>query len=204
MSTGAWTKALVWLLVVAQAYLIWLAFWPHHTGHDWVLFSNDGPLGLVMSEKQRMPDAMNGVWNDLEWLGNREPGLPLAPSAAIRLLPGLVYFGPAAMLFLWWLERIKYLGVAFAAFSFALSTGLIALLAWALFDQPERLPIVGAWAAVGITCEIFFYLIVEDVEEDGPWWFDKARPALLWWSKAVMGVGIGAMVYGLWGVAHGL
>lgn len=42
-------------------------------GSDQVLFSNDGPLGVLVAEYGSMKHAFYGVWNDLNWVGIESP-----------------------------------------------------------------------------------------------------------------------------------
>ncbi len=53
---------------------------------DRTLFSNDGPLGSVVSDKARMPDGLVGVWNDLEWVGRADVSARPDLSAALLLV----------------------------------------------------------------------------------------------------------------------
>ncbi len=75
---------LVWtafLLAGLLALFFWQSFLPNK-----VVFSNDGPLGIMAAEESAMPDSLSGVWLDLNWLGCE--GVPPAPAAttALRLL----------------------------------------------------------------------------------------------------------------------
>ncbi|KAB2673984.1 MAG: YfhO family protein [Verrucomicrobia bacterium] len=40
-------------------------------GH--ILFSNDGPLGVISAASGQLPGAFTGVWQDLNWLGTESP-----------------------------------------------------------------------------------------------------------------------------------
>jgi hypothetical protein len=73
-----------------------------------ILFSNDGPLGVMASGY--MVDAAPGVgfWNDLDWLGSSGGVFPASPSFVIiwllqgynwMLVPSLLFFG-------WSLKRL--------------------------------------------------------------------------------------------------
>lgn len=52
-----------------------------------VLFSNDGPLGVVSSQAASLPGAFFGYWDDLNWVGQEKPSA--APNFS-QLLGGLV------------------------------------------------------------------------------------------------------------------
>lgn len=61
---GSGLLPLVVLLVVVLAFLFRDSFRP-----GMALFANDGPLGLVASKMNAMPDGWRKVWLDLNWLG---------------------------------------------------------------------------------------------------------------------------------------
>jgi len=39
----------------------------------YIVFSNDGPLGVISAESSRLPEGFLGVWQDLNWLGASSP-----------------------------------------------------------------------------------------------------------------------------------
>src|SRR5436190_12175045 len=51
-----------------------------------VLFSNDGPLGAMMAQQNRMPAILTGLWQNLNWLGNEAPAPSPTVSSALRLI----------------------------------------------------------------------------------------------------------------------
>lgn len=51
-----------------------------------VVFSNDGPLGGMVAQQNRMPAIMTGLWQDLNWLGNPAPSPSPTISSALRLV----------------------------------------------------------------------------------------------------------------------
>jgi hypothetical protein len=72
---------LVWtalLLVVVLAVIFRESF-----DSRYVAFSNDGPLGQMASEENKMPSLLKGLWVDLNWLGNE--GLSPAPDITTAL-----------------------------------------------------------------------------------------------------------------------
>lgn len=75
------------VLVASLSVLYWRSFHP-----DYVVFSNDGPLGAINNEASQMPDNMFGRWNDLNHLGNHEPSASPGPTMAFRWLVGPLYF----------------------------------------------------------------------------------------------------------------
>lgn len=72
---------LIWtaLLIAVVLALIF------HQSFDsrYVAFSNDGPLGQMASEENKMPSILTGLWVDLNWLGNE--GLSPAPDITTAL-----------------------------------------------------------------------------------------------------------------------
>ncbi len=112
------------LLATVLALLLHDSFRPGYT-----LFSNDGPLGKLMSQCHRMPDAFTGVWQDLNTLGYREAGV--VPSVTGALL--------------WMLTP-----VAFSKFYALLALLILGLGAWTFFRQLGLAPpacILGGLAA---------------------------------------------------------
>lgn len=59
---------------------------------EYIVFANDGPLGANSAAAGRMPEAMLGVWADLNWVGNE--GVASAPNVS-NLLTGLL--GPVGL-----------------------------------------------------------------------------------------------------------
>src|SRR5688572_15588836 len=55
---------LAFILSAVLAILFRKSFAP-----DQALFSNDGPLGAILSRPIQMPDAFFGIWNDNYWIG---------------------------------------------------------------------------------------------------------------------------------------
>ena len=69
------------LLAILLGILFWRAFLP-----DYVVFSNDGPLGGMMSQHNRMPYILTGVWQDLNWLGSPYPQPLIEVTTLLRLV----------------------------------------------------------------------------------------------------------------------
>lgn len=57
-----------------------------------VVFSNDGPLGVVKSEALKMPDASGGYWVDLHWIGTNGGFSPACFTYGLLWLLGPVGF----------------------------------------------------------------------------------------------------------------
>ena len=53
---------------------------------DNILFSNDGPLGRLMSQCHRLPDRLTGCWEDLNFLGFRNWGTAPSISHGLQYL----------------------------------------------------------------------------------------------------------------------
>ncbi len=112
------------------------AFKPGH-----VLFSNDGPLGALMAECNRMPASLTGTWNDLNTLGTRGGGSPISVTYLLMYLAGPVLFSriyqPFAILFMglaaWvFFRSLKLSPVAClsGAIAASLNSGLFSAACW--------------------------------------------------------------------------
>ena len=83
-----WQFPLMFLLLVAVIGLLMRgSFSP-----DKVLWSNDGPLGRLMSECHHLPEAFTGTWEDLNAAGYREQGALPNITCGLRLLLKPVWF----------------------------------------------------------------------------------------------------------------
>ena len=57
---------LAWVVLIgAVSTLFWRSLRP-----EFVLFSNDAPLGILNSDAGRLPDGFFGFWQDLNWVGS--------------------------------------------------------------------------------------------------------------------------------------
>lgn len=79
--------ALLAALTGILAFLFAKSFLP-----EYIVFANDGPLGATSAASGRMPDAMFGLWADLNWVGNE--GVAPAPSVCNLLA---IVLSPVAM-----------------------------------------------------------------------------------------------------------
>lgn len=59
---------------------------------SYIVFSNDGPLGGMVSDINRMPDILTGMWIDLNWFGGPYPPPMPDPSTALRLFTSPLYY----------------------------------------------------------------------------------------------------------------
>jgi len=87
------------LLLVVVAALLWGNFVPGQTQ-----FSNDGPLGRLMSECHRLPERFTGCWEDLNAVGYREAGAVPNITFGLQWILGPICFSklyaPAALMIL--------------------------------------------------------------------------------------------------------
>jgi hypothetical protein len=86
------------ILGAALAVLFYRSFVPHQ-----VLFDNDGPLGAIMAQCNRLPGRFLGTWRSIMWIGVEAPSAP--PSLTMMLLtifPPVLYlkiYGPLSLFF---------------------------------------------------------------------------------------------------------
>ena len=85
-SLGPFLVALL-VLAVILGYLFSESFRPNH-----VVFSNDGPVGVVKSDAIKMPDASTGYWVDLHWLGSNGGFSPACFTYGLLWLLGPIGF----------------------------------------------------------------------------------------------------------------
>lgn len=109
------------LLAAILAFLFSGSFRPNQ-----VVFSNDGPLGVLQSESMKMPDSLRGYWADLHWLGLNGRHAPASITYAV-----LGLLGP----------------VGFAKFYPAITLLILGLCAWAFFRSLGLKP---AWSTVAV------------------------------------------------------
>ena len=76
-------RPMVWAIIALLAILAVMFHKSLEPGY--VLFSNDGPLGAMMQELNRMPSALKGLWLDLNWLGSENIAPPASISSLLRL-----------------------------------------------------------------------------------------------------------------------
>lgn len=69
------------LLVGLLAVIFWRCFLPNT-----VIFSNDCPYGGLVTEENRMPSIMRGLWVDLGWFGSQS----LSPSPSVSTFMRLI------------------------------------------------------------------------------------------------------------------
>src|ERR1035441_10258351 len=86
-------------LVLLLAFLFRDGLLPGRT-----VFSNDGPLGAIITECARLPGGFSGFWVDVNWIGFAGPSSTPDVSSALSLLLGPLIFSktyaPFSLLFL--------------------------------------------------------------------------------------------------------
>jgi hypothetical protein len=87
-SKGCSTLALFALILS----LVLTALFSRGFAPDKVVFSNDGPLGGLMAEVNRMPDVLLGAWHDLNWIGTQSPTPAINLTSLLRLATNPIVF----------------------------------------------------------------------------------------------------------------
>src|SRR5690242_6311990 len=72
---------MVVLLLVLLSILFFSSFLPNK-----VSFSNDGPLGGMVAQQNRLPQIITGLWQDLNWVGSSVPSPSPTLSTLLRLI----------------------------------------------------------------------------------------------------------------------
>jgi hypothetical protein len=87
------------LLLLVVGGLLWENFLPGQTQ-----FSNDGPLGRLMSQCHQLPERFTGCWQDLNAVGYREAGAVPNITFGLQWILGPIWFSklyaPAALMIL--------------------------------------------------------------------------------------------------------
>jgi hypothetical protein len=104
------------VLGAALAVLFYKSFQPHQ-----VLFANDGPLGAMLAECNRLPGRFFGTWRNISWIGSEAPSA--APSLSAILM---TIFPPALFLKIYAPATLFFVGFS----------------AWVFFRQLEFNPAV--------------------------------------------------------------
>lgn len=86
-------------MIVVLAVLFRASFHP-----DKVIFSNDGPLGVMNADSFRYPDILTGAWFDLNWLGYNggaaSPNITAALAMTLKPVYYAKFLAPISILFL--------------------------------------------------------------------------------------------------------
>lgn len=82
------------------------------------LFANDGPLGALVTQSLKMPDAFGGIWTDSYWLGNDGGRATIGLTYLLLWLLGPVCFAkfyvPGALIILYLCARYFFKRLGFA------------------------------------------------------------------------------------------
>src|SRR5689334_9968596 len=102
------TKRIAYFYVLASFVILAVLFWKIFLP-DYVLFSNDGPLGVQMSAWKRLPQAFLGQWYDMNTVGvNMGAFLPGVVSFIYWFLGPVGYSKFLAPISLWFLGLSAY------------------------------------------------------------------------------------------------
>ena len=172
---GAELAALLLLLVSVLALLFHDVFRPDHT-----LFSNDGPLGRLVSECHQLPGRFTGCWGDLNSIGFNNGTASPSISLVLQYLLKPVWFSKLYAL---------------------ISLVLLGLGAWYFFNRLKLVPaacwlggLAAAlnscffpWRAGGVAAHVMvpalsFFALATLVD---------TNPRLRWWRVALAGTSVG-------------
>lgn len=130
------------VVAIVLGTLFFRAFHPDH-----IVFSNDGPLGGMVSQHNRMPHILTGIWQDLNWLGSSYPQPFPDATTVLRLITSPVayakLFAPFSLFMVGmcaWicfrLYKFSYLACLLAALAAALNSDFLGTAAWGVCGQP--------------------------------------------------------------------
>ena len=145
------TKKLSWWHVVLVLIVpLVLLFYPSLRS-ELVLFSNDGPLGIISSEAGALPGAFTGYWDDLNWVGKENPSALPDFSMLLGLIvnSSVTYskvYAPISLLFLglagWFLFRslgFRPIVCVLGAIAFAFNMNAFSNACWGLPSRATTL-----------------------------------------------------------------
>lgn len=166
------------MLVVVLAMLFRVSFHP-----DKVIFSNDGPLGVMSAESFAYPQILTGAWFDLNWLGFNggaaAPNITAALGMSLKPLYYAKFLAPISIFFLGVCAWIFFhrLGLSagpsiLAALAMALNSNIFSNVCWGLGSRAS---------AVGM-----FFLAMAAIVPD--------RTRLFWLRVILSGLCIGMAV----------
>ena len=130
------------IVALLLSFLFFRAFTP-----DYVVFSNDGPYGLMMPPQNRMPAILTGLWQDLNWIGGAVPAPVPSVSSALRLVASPLIVSkifPAFSLFVVgicaWIcfrqYKFSHLACLLVAVAAALNSDFVGTACWGVCSQP--------------------------------------------------------------------
>lgn len=130
-----------WQVLLILAIPLAVLFHPSFQS-ELVLFSNDGPLGVISSQAASLPGSFFGYWNDLNWVGQEKPSA--APNfSQLLLVNGAVVYSkiraPFSLLLLGFAGWLLFRQLGFhstvcvlGAFAFALNMNFFSNACWGL------------------------------------------------------------------------
>ncbi|MCS1408342.1 MAG: hypothetical protein M2R45_01517 [Verrucomicrobia subdivision 3 bacterium] len=160
------TQKIAWwqVLLILAVPLVFL-FHPSLRS-ELVLFSNDGPLGIISSEAGALPGAFAGYWDDLNWVGRENPSALPDFSMLLGLLvnSSVVYskiYAPVSLLFLGFAGWLLFRQLGFCpvvcvlgAIAFAFNMNAFSNACWGLPSRATTLAsILAALAALHLKAE---------------------------------------------------
>ena len=165
-------------LVVILSLLFFRSFLPGYT-----VFSNDGPLGNLVSQPHRLPEGFTGGWQDLNSIGFREGGAFPNLSFGLMWLLGPVgfskFYAPIALLVLglgaWCFFRrlgLAPLACVLGGLAATLNSGFFSAACWGVAAHP-------------ITIGMSYFALAALVE---------VNPRRQWLNAGVAGLAIGIAV----------
>src|SRR5882672_4523805 len=111
-----------------------------------VPFSNDGPLGGMVAQQNRMPGIMKGFWQDLNWLGAAGPAPSPTFSSGLRLVTSPLGFSKwldayalsilgLCAWFCFWRLKLSPLACILGGLAAALSSHFLSTACWGVAAQ---------------------------------------------------------------------
>jgi hypothetical protein len=169
----------MFLLLLAVLVLLFHGVWPE--GHT--LFSNDGPLGRLISDCHRLPERFFGCWSDLNSIGFSGGAAPPGISVGLQYLLKPVWFSK-----LYALISLLILGLgAWCFFSQMRLTPLAARLGGLAAALNSCFFSVSCWgvAAQSIAAGLSFFALAALANNTG---------RLRWWRVVLAGFAVGLCV----------
>ena len=113
---------------------------------DYVVFSNDGPYGAMMSAHNQLPQILTGIWQDLNWLGGPYPWPSIEGTTLLRLAVGPLCFAkilaPYSLFvagicawYCFWRYGFSRFSCLLAAMAAALNSDFVGTSAWGVCHQ---------------------------------------------------------------------
>ena len=145
------TKKLSWWHVVLVLLVPLVVLFYPSLRSELVLFSNDGPLGIISSEAGALPGAFTGYWDDLNWVGKENPSALPDFSMLLGLIvnSSVTYskvYAPISLLFLgfagWFLFRslgFRPIVCLLGAIAFAFNMNAFSNACWGLPSRATTL-----------------------------------------------------------------